>query len=153
MTTRAARILLVEDNPGDVRLTIEALRRGRVANTLNVVRDGDSALAYLRREGSYAGADAPDVVLLDLNLPGLDGRDVLAAVKSDPMLRRLPVIVLTTSGSDRDVARSYDVGANCFVTKPVDFMEFLDVVRSFEDFWLSIVRLPPPDDGADPAPR
>ena len=142
MNTRDIRILLVEDNPGDVRLTKEALRRGRVANHLDVVGDGDSAIAFLRREGKYADAEMPDLVLLDLNLPGLDGREVLAEVKNDPALRRLPIIVLTTSSSERDIARSYDVGANCFVTKPVDLADFMEVVRSFEGFWLSIVKLP-----------
>jgi CheY-like chemotaxis protein len=137
-------ILLVEDNPGDVRLTREALRRGRVANTLHVVDDGDKALAFLRREGEYADAPRPGVVLLDLNLPGLDGRDVLAAVKSDPALRRIPIIVLTTSSADRDVANSYDLGANCFISKPVALDEFLDVVKSFEGFWLTVVQLPEP---------
>ncbi|HEU0131122.1 MAG TPA: response regulator [Mycobacteriales bacterium] len=144
MTGRAVRILLVEDNPGDVRLTREALRRGRVANTLDVVGDGDAALAYLRREGAYAGSERPDLVLLDLNLPGLDGRDVLAEVKKDESLRRLPIIVLTTSAAERDIGRSYDLGANCYVTKPVELADFLGVVRSFEDFWLSIVKLPEP---------
>jgi len=142
--TAPIEILLVEDNPGDVRLTREALRRGRVANTLHVVDDGDKALAFLRREGRYADAPRPGVVLLDLNLPGLDGRDVLAAVKSDPALRRIPIIVLTTSSADRDVANSYDLGANCFVSKPVALEEFLDVVRSFEGFWLTVVQLPEP---------
>jgi CheY-like chemotaxis protein len=140
----------VEDNPGDVRLTAEALRRGRVANTRHVVDDGDKALAFLRREGEYADAPRPGVVLLDLNLPGFDGRDVLAEIKSDPALRRLPVIVLTTSAADRDIASSYDLGANCFISKPVELSEFLDVVKSFEGFWLSVVRLP--DSAAPSAP-
>ena len=140
--TAPVEILLVEDNPGDVRLTTEALRRGRVANRLHVVDDGDKALAFLRREGEYADAPRPGIVLLDLNLPGLDGRDVLAEVKSDPALRRLPVIVLTTSSADRDIAKSYDLGANCFISKPVALDEFLDVIKSFEGFWLSVVHLP-----------
>jgi CheY-like chemotaxis protein len=135
-------ILLVEDNPGDVRLTMEALRRGRVANTLHVVDHGDKALAFLRREGEYADAPRPGVVLLDLNLPGLDGRDVLAAVKSDPDLRRIPIIVLTTSSADRDIANSYDLGANCFISKPVALEDFLEVIKSFEGFWLTVVQLP-----------
>jgi two-component system, chemotaxis family, response regulator Rcp1 len=135
-------ILLVEDNPGDVRLTTEALRRGRVANTLHVVDDGDKALAFLRREGDYADAPRPGLVLLDLNLPGLDGRDVLAAVKKDPALRRVPIIVLTTSTADRDIARSYDLGANCFISKPVALDDFLATIRSFEGFWLTVVNLP-----------
>lgn len=143
--TTPVDILLVEDNPADVRLTREALRRGRVANTLHVVDDGDKALAFLRREGEYADAPRPGLVLLDLNLPGLDGRDVLAEVKSDPDLRRLPVIVLTTSSAERDIAKSYDLGANCFVSKPVALDEFLDVVRSFDAFWLTVVSLPDRD--------
>lgn len=140
--TAPIEILLVEDNPGDIRLTTEALRRGRVANTLHVVDDGDKALAFLRREGEYADAPRPGLVLLDLNLPGLDGRDVLAEVKSDPSLRRVPIIVLTTSSADRDIANSYDLGANCFISKPVELSEFLDVIKSFEGFWLSVVHLP-----------
>ncbi len=135
-------ILLVEDNPADVRLTREALRRGRIANRLHVVDDGDKAIAFLRREEPYADAPRPGLVLLDLNLPGLDGRDVLAEVKSDPALRRIPIIVLTTSSAERDIAASYDLGANCFVSKPVALPEFLDVVRSFEGFWLTVVSLP-----------
>lgn len=135
-------ILLVEDNPGDVRLTTEALRRGRVANTLHVVDDGDKALAFLRREGEYADAPRPGLVLLDLNLPGLDGREVLAEVKSDPELRRVPIIVLTTSTAERDIARSYDLGANCFIAKPVALDDFLSTIRSFEGFWLTVVNLP-----------
>ena len=140
--TAPVEILLVEDNPGDVRLTREALRRGRVANTLHVVGDGDEALAFLRREAPFENAPRPGLVLLDLNLPGLDGRDVLAEVKSDPELRRVPIIVLTTSSADRDIARSYDLGANCFVSKPVALDDFLDVIRSFEGFWLTVVNLP-----------
>jgi CheY-like chemotaxis protein len=146
--TAPVEILLVEDNPADVRLTREALRRGRVANTLHVVDDGDKALAFLRREGEYADAPRPGLVLLDLNLPGLDGRDVLAEVKADPSLRRVPVIVLTTSSAERDIAASYDLGANCFVSKPVALDEFLDVVRSFDAFWLTVVSLPDGDPGS-----
>jgi CheY-like chemotaxis protein len=148
--TAPVEILLVEDNPADVRLTREALRRGRVANTLHVVDDGDKALAFLRREGEYADAPRPGLVLLDLNLPGLDGRDVLAEVKADPSLRRVPVIVLTTSSAERDIAASYDLGANCFVSKPVALEEFLDVVRSFDAFWLTVVSLPDGDPGNPP---
>jgi two-component system, chemotaxis family, response regulator Rcp1 len=135
-------ILLVEDNPADVRLTVEVLRDGRVQNHLSVARDGVEALAFLRREGRYAGAARPDLILLDLNLPGKDGREVLAEVKSSPDLKAIPVIVLTTSADDRDVARSYELHANSYITKPVDFDQFLAAVRSIEDFWLTRVRLP-----------
>ena len=135
-------ILLVEDNPGDVRLTQEALREGKVVNRLHVARDGNDALGFLRREGEHAAAPRPDLVLLDLNLPGLDGREVLAEMKGDPGLRRIPVVVLTTSEADEDIARSYDLHANCFVTKPVDMEQFLRIVRSIEDFWLRVVKLP-----------
>jgi CheY-like chemotaxis protein len=135
-------ILLVEDNPGDVRLTQEVLKDGRILNTLHVVGDGAEALAFLRREGEFADAPRPDLVLLDLNLPKMDGREVLAVVKSDPDLRRIPVVVLTTSSSEIDVMTSYDLHANCYITKPVDLDQFVKVVRSIEDFWLAIVRLP-----------
>jgi CheY-like chemotaxis protein len=141
-------ILLVEDSPGDVNLTIEALRGARVANRLSVVGDGERALEFLRRQGSYRNAPRPDLVLLDLNLPLLDGRDVLAAVKSDPELQTIPVVVLTTSASDADVLRSYELHANSYVTKPVAFDEFIAAVRSIEGFWLSIVRLPAHRDAA-----
>ncbi len=136
------QILLVEDSPGDVALTTEALRDARIANDLHVVGDGEAALAFLRGEGEYAGAPRPDLMLLDLNLPRKDGREVLAEVKWDENLRRIPVVVLTTSTAEVDILRSYDLHANCYISKPVDFGEFLDVVRSIEGFWLSIVRLP-----------
>jgi CheY-like chemotaxis protein len=139
-------ILLVEDNEGDVRLTREVLRDGRVRNTLNVVGDGVEALAYLRREGQYADAKPQDLILLDLNLPKMDGREVLAKIKDDPDLRRIPVVVLTTSSSERDVLSAYDLHANCYITKPVDLDQFVMVVRSIEDFWLSIVKLPREDE-------
>jgi chemotaxis family two-component system response regulator Rcp1 len=135
-------ILLVEDSPGDVRLTREALRDGKVRNHLHVVPDGVQAMAFLRREGPYAEAPRPDLVLLDLNLPRKTGREVLQEVKSDPALAQIPVVVLTTSKADEDVVRAYESHANCFITKPVDFDQFLTVVRSIEDFWLTIVRLP-----------
>jgi CheY-like chemotaxis protein len=136
-------ILLVEDNPGDVRLTVEALKEGKVLNNLVTVGDGVEALAYLRREGKYAAATRPDLILLDLNLPRKDGREVLAEVKVDPDLRQIPVVVLTSSGAESDILRAYDLHANCYVTKPVDLDQFLAVVRSIEGFWLTIVRLPP----------
>jgi two-component system, chemotaxis family, response regulator Rcp1 len=135
-------ILLVEDNPGDARLTREALRDGKVRNRLHVVPDGVEAMAFLRRQGQYAEAPRPDLVLLDLNLPRKSGREVLAEVKSDPELARIPVVVLTTSKADEDVAKAYEYHANCYITKPVDFEQFITVVRSIEEFWFTIVRLP-----------
>lgn len=136
-------ILLVEDNPGDVRLTREALKDGKVLNRLNVVTDGVEAMEYLRRKGQYAAAPRPDVILLDLNLPRKDGREVLAELKTDPDLKRIPVVVLTTSDAEKDVLRAYDLHANCYITKPMDLMQFTTVVRAAEDFWLTIVKLPP----------
>ena len=142
-TSRPIEILLVEDNPGDVRLTIEALKEGRVRNRLSVARDGVEALAFLRRQGPHAQAPRPDLILLDLNLPRKDGREVLAEIKDDAVLRRIPVVVLTTSKAEEDVLRTYDLHANCYITKPVDLEQFIMVVRSIDDFWLSVVRLPP----------
>lgn len=136
------QILLVEDNPGDVRLTVEALRGAKVANELHVVGDGETAIEFLRQRGEYRDAPRPDIVLLDLNLPRLEGREVLADIKSDPDLAKIPIIVLTSSSSDADIQQSYALHANCFVTKPVDFTEFIAAVRSLEGFWLKIVRLP-----------
>jgi chemotaxis family two-component system response regulator Rcp1 len=135
-------ILLVEDNPGDVRLTEEALREGKVKNRLAVVKDGVEAIAYLRCEGEYAEAVKPDLILLDLNLPRKDGRQVLEEIKADPELRVIPVVVLTTSAAEEDILKSYNLHANCYITKPVDLEQFLKVVKTIEDFWLSIVRLP-----------
>jgi len=135
-------ILLVEDNPGDVRLTREALKEGKIHNRLSVVGDGVEALRFLRREGQYADAFRPDVIFLDLNLPKMDGREVLEQIKQDPILRTIPVVVLTSSHAEMDVARAYDLHANCYVTKPVDLDQFIKVVRSIEDFWFSIVKLP-----------
>lgn len=135
-------ILLVEDNPGDVRLTREALRDGKVKNNLHVAMDGVQAMAFLRREGAFAHVPRPDVILLDLNLPKKNGREVLAEVKSDPELMRIPVVVLTTSRDEQDVLKAYEYHANCFITKPVDLEQFLAVVRSIEDFWFTIVQLP-----------
>jgi len=140
---RTIQILLVEDSPGDVRLTEEIMRDAKIANDLHVVTDGEDAMDFLRGIGAHADAPRPDVMLLDLNLPRKDGREVLAEIKADPVLRRIPVIVLTTSSADEDVLHSYDLNANCYITKPIDLDEFISVVRSIEDFWLSIVRLPP----------
>ncbi|WNG23629.1 response regulator [Cystobacter fuscus] len=139
---RPIEILLVEDNPGDVRLTIEALKEGKVSNRLSVARDGVEALAFLRREGPHASAPRPDLILLDLNLPRRDGREVLAEIKADARLRRIPVVVLTTSKAEEDILRTYDLHANCYINKPVDLDQFISVVRSIDDFWLSVVRLP-----------
>ncbi|MBA2245004.1 MAG: response regulator [Gemmatimonadetes bacterium] len=141
--SRPVEILLVEDNPGDVRLTREALREGKVRNNLNVASDGVEALAYLRREGQYAGATRPDLILLDLNLPKKDGREVLAEIKQDPSLRHIPVVILSSSPAEQDIIRAYDLHANCYVTKPVDLDQFITVVKSIEDFWFTIFRLPP----------
>ena len=139
---RPVEILLVEDNPGDVRLTQEALKEGKVRNNLSVAGDGVEAMAFLHREGAYATAPRPDIVLLDLNLPKKDGRQVLAEVKADPDLRRIPVVVLTTSKAEEDILKTYDLHANCFITKPVEFEQFIKVVQSIEGFWLTIVQLP-----------
>jgi CheY-like chemotaxis protein len=136
-------ILLVEDNPGDVRLTVEALRDAKVRNTLHVARDGEQAMRFLRREQEHASAPRPDLVLLDLNLPRKDGREVLAEIKQDPGLRCIPVVVLTSSEAEQDILRAYDLHANSYVTKPVKLEQFLSVVRSIQDFWLTIVKLPP----------
>ena len=135
-------ILLVEDNPGDVRLTQEVLRDGKVQNNMSVVMDGVDAISFLRQTGEYAGAPRPDIILLDLNLPKKDGREVLADIKADPDLKHIPVVVLTTSSAEQDIFRSYDLHANCYITKPVDLDQFIKVMRSIEDFWLTIVKLP-----------
>ncbi len=141
---RSIDILLVEDNPGDVRLTIEGLKDSRVRNTLHVARDGAEAMQYLRREGQHADAPRPHLILLDLNMPRMDGREVLSEIKSDATLKTIPVVVLTTSRAEQDVLRSYELQANCFITKPVDLDQFLAVVKSIEDFWFTIVTLPQP---------
>ncbi len=135
-------ILLVEDNPGDARLLREALAEAKIRNRLHVVADGAEALAYLRRQDTFAAAVRPDLILLDLNLPGKDGREVLAEIKRDEDLRRIPVVILTTSQAEADVARAYDLHANAYVTKPLDIEQFITVVKSIEDFWLTIVKLP-----------
>ena len=136
-------ILLVEDNPGDADLAREALEGSKFNNDLHVVDDGEKAMAFLRREGPYADMPRPDLILLDLNLPRKDGRQVLAEIKADDYLKRIPVVILTTSKAEEDVIKSYDLHANCFITKPIDLNQFLNVVRAIEDFWLSIVVLPP----------
>ncbi|MDS0473837.1 response regulator [Natrinema sp. 1APR25-10V2] len=138
-----AQILLVEDNPGDVRLTKEAFKQGRIENDLHVVSDGIEALDFLTQRGDYADAPRPDLILLDLNLPGKDGEDVLEELKDDPALRSIPVIVLTSSRAEEDVVKSYELHANAYLTKPVDPDEFIETVRAFEKFWFSVVRLPP----------
>jgi chemotaxis family two-component system response regulator Rcp1 len=139
---RPVQILLVEDNPGDVRLTIEALKEAKVLNTLTVVKDGVEALSLLRRQGQHARAARPDLILLDLNLPRKDGREVLAEIKADDKLKHIPVVILTTSQDEQDVLKSYNLYANCYITKPVDLDQFITVVKSIEDFWLGIVVLP-----------
>jgi two-component system, chemotaxis family, response regulator Rcp1 len=142
LTSRPVEILLVEDNPGDARLTQEALREGKIRNHLHHAMDGVEALAFLRREGKHAEAPRPDIILLDLNLPRKDGREVLAELKADAALCTIPVVVLTTSEAEQDIVRSYQLHANCYITKPVDLEKFLDIVRAIEDFWLAVVRLP-----------
>ena len=140
---RPIDILMVEDNPGDVRLTVEALKEGKVRNNFHAVEDGMAALAFLRRQGPYTDAPRPDLILLDLNLPKMNGREVLAEIKEDPELRRIPVVVLTVSKAEQDIIKSYNLHANCYITKPVDFQQFLGVVKAVEGFWLSVVKLPP----------
>ncbi len=135
-------ILLVEDNPGDVLLTVEALKDAKVRNRLHVTRDGVEAMAFLRLEGPYADKPRPDIILLDLNMPKKDGREVLTELKADPALKSIPVVVLTTSKAEEDILRSYNLHANCYISKPVDLEQFLKVIKSIEDFWLTIVALP-----------
>ena len=136
------QILLVEDNPGDVRLTREALKEAKFRNKVQVVGDGVEALAYLRQEGQYSGAMRPHLIMLDLNLPRMDGREVLAAIKKDADLRRIPVVVLSSSEAETDIARAYELHANAYMTKPVDIEHFLQVVKAIEEFWVEIVKLP-----------
>ena len=135
-------ILLIEDNPGDVRLTREVLMEGKVRNHLQVVGDGVEAMAFLRQQNNYAKAPRPDLILLDLNLPKKDGREVLQEIKEDGQLKSIPVVVLTTSEADEDILRSYDLAANCYITKPVDLDQFIRVIKTIETFWLTIVKLP-----------
>jgi len=143
LNSRPIEILLAEDNPADVRLTKEALKEGKVLNNLAEVSDGVEAMKYLRGLGKYAGSTRPDLVLLDLNMPRKDGREVLAEIKADEDLKRIPVVVLTTSKAEEDILRSYDLHANCYISKPVDLKQFIEVVKTVENFWLTIVTLPP----------
>jgi len=135
-------ILLVEDNPGDVRLAREAFRDAKISNRIHTVCDGAEAMAFLNHEGVYTGVPSPDLILLDLNLPKKDGREVLAAVKADERIKHIPVVVLTTSNAEQDIARSYDLQANCYVTKPVDLDQFMSTVKAVGDFWLALAKLP-----------
>jgi len=139
---KSVEILLVEDNPGDVRLTQEALKDSKLKNNLYVVNDGLEALSFLHREGKYANAVRPDIIFLDLNLPKKNGRDVLVEIKEDPELKRIPVVILTTSTAEEDIIRTYNSHANCYITKPIDFEQFITVVKKIEDFWFTIVKLP-----------
>lgn len=141
-TGRPIEIMLVEDNPGDVRLIVEAMKDKKMRNNLHVVEDGIEALAFLRQEGKYADAPRPDLILLDLSLPKKDGREVLAEIKADENLRRIPVVILTTSRAEEDILKAYDLNANCYVTKPVDLDQFIKVVKFVKEFWLTIVKLP-----------
>jgi len=142
MDAKMAEILLVEDNPGDVRLTLEASKENKMFNNISVVNDGVEALAFLRREGDYSNAPRPDLILLDLNLPKKDGREVLIEIKTDSSLKSIPVIVLTTSQAEEDILKAYGLSANCYITKPVDLEQFIKVVKSIEDYWFTIVKLP-----------
>ncbi len=142
-TVRAVQILMIEDNPADVRLTTEGLKDAKLHINLNVAKDGVEAMAYLYREGKYAAAPRPDLIILDLNLPRKDGREVLAEIKRDETLRRVPVVILTASEADEDILRAYDLHVNCYITKPVDLDQFIKVVQNIEEFWLTIVKLPP----------
>jgi CheY-like chemotaxis protein len=142
MMAKAVDILLVEDNPGDARLAVEALKESKLHNALHHVKDGVEAMDFLYRRGEHADAPPPDLILLDLNLPRKDGREVLEEVKSDPDLRKVPVVILSTSQAERDMLRSYDLHANAYVVKPLDLDQFIDVVKAIEDFWFTIVRLP-----------
>lgn len=141
--SRPIRVLLIEDNPGDIRLTQEAFRENKMLNHLSVVKDGVEAIVFLRQEAQYANAPQPDLILLDLNLPKKDGREVLAEIKTDPNLKLIPVVILTTSDADEDILKSYELHANCYIKKPVDLEQFINVVKSIEDFWVAVVKLPP----------
>ena len=141
-TVTPIQILLVEDNPGDVRLTKESLKDAKVLNRLHVVRDGEEALDFLRRQGEHTRAVRPDLILLDLNLPKKNGREVLAEIKDNPDLRRIPVVILTVSKAEEDIIKTYDLHANCYIAKPVDLDQFLAVIKAIEEFWLAVVKLP-----------
>ncbi len=136
------QILLIEDNEGDILLTMEALKEGKFHNTVSVVRDGEEAIMFLNREGKYTNEQLPDIILLDINLPKVDGKEVLQFIKTHELYKRIPVVMLTTSSSEKDIVDSYNGYANCYIIKPVSFDSFLEVVRSIEDFWISIVHLP-----------
>lgn len=138
----AVEILLVEDNPGDIRLTVEALKDAKILMNLIIARDGVEAMSVLRREGKYANIKRPDIILLDLNLPKKDGREVLEEIKTDPNLKSIPVVILTTSEAEQDIFRAYELQANCYITKPVDLDQFIKIVKSIENFWFTIVKLP-----------
>jgi len=142
-TGRPIEIMLVEDNPGDVRLIVEAFKENKLRNKLDVVEDDVEAMAFLRQEGKYADAPRPDLILLDLNLPKKDGREVLGEIKTDEDLRRIPVVVLTVSKADEDILKAYNLNANCYITKPIGLEQFIKVVKTIEEFWLTIVKLPP----------
>jgi len=145
MNATPVRILLMEDDPGDVELILEALHDAKIALAIDHVSDGEEGMRYLRKEGAYAGATRPDLVLLDLNMPRMDGREVLEALKGDRGLRSIPVVILTTSDAEQDIMASYDLGANCYLKKPLGLDDFLHVVKSVENFWLTLVKLPPRD--------
>ena len=145
--TLPIEILVVDDNPGDVQLIVEAFQDAKLSNHLHSIGDGVAALAFLRREGPYQGVPRPDLLILDLNLPKKDGRAVLKEIKADPNLRGIPVVVLTTSRADADVLKAYDLNANCYITKPVDFAQFITVVQAIDNFWFAIVTLPPSHTG------
>jgi len=142
MASEPIEILLVEDNPAEIRLTVEGLKEGRIANRLHSVTDGDMALDFLYRRGAYKSAPRPDLILMDLNLPGIDGRTVLRQIKEDPELKVTPVVIITSSEAESDIIKSYEAHANCFISKPIDFAGFAQVVRSIENFWFTVVRLP-----------
>jgi CheY-like chemotaxis protein len=145
MNHQPIEILLIEDNPADVRLTKEAFKEARVRNNIHVVQDGDSALAFVQQKAPYQDAPRPDLILLDLNLPKKDGREVLAEIKADPKIQLIPVVILTTSDDEEDVLRSYNLNANAYLVKPIDVMRFIKMVQSLSDFWLAFVKLPPND--------
>ena len=142
-TLNSIEILLIEDSPSDATLTMQSLQQSKITNTLHWVETGEAAMDFLYQQGDYVNAPRPDLILLDLNLPGMDGREILAEVKADPNLRRIPVVVLTTSSDEADVLRSYDLNANCYVTKPFDVQRFIQVIQLISDFWLTAVNLPP----------
>ena len=143
MPIEGPKILLVEDNPGDVRLMVESLKETKATNNLSIARDGEEAMAFLRRKGAYANAPKPNLILLDLNLPKKAGHEVLAEIKQDPRLKLIPVVIVTSSDAERDIVGSYDLRANAYVSKPVGLDQFMDVIRSVERFWLSVAKLPP----------